>query len=190
MTTQSSSACQVTLGFASAFDQLARVSFEQFLLWAAFQGPKLTLGTFLPQTVIILRFILGGVFVGLQRPQLQPVCLSYTLLLPLGITVVVVDAVLTVMFMIKVNWTGNNVAAFAKDQGVSRDKKLVLVIAGFGVWTAVSRLLILLSSLSEMLSLCQLSSPMILGIRSFHITLRTVLPAVGLLVLICKYCCM
>lgn len=165
MTTQTSSTCQVTLSFASAFDQLARVSFEQFLLWASFHGPKLTLTTFLPQGIIILRFILGGVFVGLQRPQLQPVCLSYTLLLPLGITVLVVDTTLLLLFLIKLNWSRSSEGSLTKDQGITRDKKLILSTSAFGVWTA-------------------LSSPMILGIRSFHFTLRTVLPAVGLLVLI------
>lgn len=137
MTTQSTSTCQVALGFAAAFDQLARVSFQQFLLWAAVHGPRLSLGTCVPQGIIVLRFILGGVFVGLQRPQLQPVCLSYTLLLPLGITVVAVDGALALAFLAKVNWGGRSGVALGKDSDYTRDKKLLLAIVAFGAWTAV-----------------------------------------------------
>lgn len=141
MTTQSASTCQVALGFASAFDQLARVSFQQFLLWAAVRGPRLSLGTCVPQGIIVIRFVLGGVFVGLQRPQLQPVCLSYTLLLPLGIAVVVVDGVLVLAFLAKVNWGGKSGLSLGKDpdSDLTRDKKLMLTIIAFGVWTAVSQ---------------------------------------------------
>lgn len=137
MTTQSTPTCQVALGFAAGFDQLARVAFSQFLLWASVHGPRLSLGTCLPQGIIVLRFILGGVFVGLQRPQLQPVCLSYTLLLPLGIAVVAVDGALALAFLAKVNWGGSSGVALGKELDLSRDKKLMLTILAFGAWTAV-----------------------------------------------------
>lgn len=157
--------CQITLSIGSAFDQIARVAFAQFLLVGAQGGFKLTLGTFLPQATVFLRFVLGVVYASFRRPQFQPICVRQTGILPIGIAVLSLDATLILFFVFKVNQKRSYLELVEE---VKRTKTLFLSIGGFAVWTA-------------------LSAPMILGIKSFNLTLRTVPPAVGLLVLISEF---
>lgn len=138
MTTDASSACQVAVAFGSAFDQLARTAFEQSLLWGLSGGVKVSMSMFMSQAALILRFILGGVYVGFQRSQFNPVCVSSTSVLPLGISVLGADAAITLFLLAKLIWTGNSGSSAENDAEAKHSKILLLGIAGTGFWTAVS----------------------------------------------------
>lgn len=137
--TNAASGCQVVVAFAASFDQVARVSVEQFLLWTVIGGNQKLVGTTLIlQGVLIIRFVLGAVFVGLQRPQFNPVCVATNLLMPMGIAIVVVDSLLFLVFS-----TRGVLAGMAQDiqkagPNSVRSRALLAVTAGFGIWTAVS----------------------------------------------------
>lgn len=135
----STSGCQVAIAFASVFDQLARVSLEQAMLWGLnYNSQKSTaIETLLPQGVIVLRFILGGIFVGVQRPQFNPVCVSSTKVLPLGITILIVDAIFIAIITARALSVGLVKDAQERTSG-ARSRALLFSIAGLGVWTAVS----------------------------------------------------
>lgn len=129
------SACQVVVSFATIFDQLARFSVEQFLLWGVNGGMKVSKLSLVLQGALFLRFILGAVFVGVQRPQFDPVCVASNLILPIGVIVMVVDMAMVMALSTK--------AVLAKNGNVlrpelSRSNTLILVTAGLGVWTGVS----------------------------------------------------
>lgn len=122
---------------ASIFDQLARAAILQALLWRLAGGVKLTLSTFVPQSIICLRFVAGWVYVGFQRTDFEPTCLSSNSLLPLSISVLAVDELITIillgMFLGRGKF-GNAVGEPAR----SRSSFVALPIAGVGLWTAVS----------------------------------------------------
>jgi hypothetical protein len=92
--------CQVAISIASTFDQLARVALEQFLVWTlqSYWKPKLSPIVF--QLAVFLRFGLGVGFVAVQRPQFAPVCLTSTSVLPLGLVVLIFDAVFVLAFFV------------------------------------------------------------------------------------------
>ncbi|KFH45950.1 hypothetical protein ACRE_032600 [Hapsidospora chrysogenum ATCC 11550] len=165
MTVDSDSACHVAVAFGTAFDQLARVAFEQFVLWGANAGAKPSMGVLIPQLAVLLRFVLGGIYVGFQRPQFNPVCLSTASVLPLGIAILAADAVVTLFLLAKLLSTGKSASRTGNEVEAKRSRTLITVLAGAGFWTA-------------------LSAPMILGVRSLGLFPRKTLPAIGLLVLI------
>ncbi|KAG9249954.1 uncharacterized protein F5Z01DRAFT_600821, partial [Emericellopsis atlantica] len=160
----SSSGCQVAIVFTTAFDQIARIAFAQFLLWAMTGGSKRSWATFVPQTLLVLRFVLGGVYVGFQRAQFAPVCFSSTRVLPLGASILGVDAIILSILLITFR-TGSSNGTGRLQVNADRAKVLLLGVAGAAFWTV-------------------LSAPMLLGIRSLDLFLRTVLPCIGLVVLI------
>ncbi|KAM0250363.1 hypothetical protein ACHAQJ_008671 [Trichoderma viride] len=156
------SACQVAISFATIFDQLARFSVEQFLLWGVNGGMKVSKLSLVLQGALFMRFIIGAVFVGVQRPQFDPVCVASNLVLPIGIVVMVVDVAMVMVLSTK--------AVLAKNGNdlrteLSQTNTLILVTAGLGLWTG-------------------LSTPLFLGLKSTGLVVRTVLPAIGLLILI------
>ncbi|POR34429.1 Uncharacterized protein TPAR_05362 [Tolypocladium paradoxum] len=163
--TNAASVCQVAVAFASAFDQLARILLEQFLFWGMKSDVQVSFGVLFPQAIIILRFVLGGVYVGVQRPQFKPVCVGTTLVLPLGIAVLVADAFIVLMLFVRASSVGTFRDVSEKAPGWPRSRGLLLITLGLVVWIA-------------------LSVPTILGKESFDLAVRTVLPAVGLLVAI------
>lgn len=132
------SGCQVAVAFAAGFDQIARVSLEQYLLWAVNTGPKVSARTFIPQTVLLARFILGAVFVGLSRPQFNPVCVAETSVLPVGITVVVMDATFLLFLVVRVFQVGMVDSVRDGKPDAIRGKAVLFVIAGLALWTGVS----------------------------------------------------
>ncbi|KAF4124357.1 hypothetical protein GMORB2_5023 [Geosmithia morbida] len=159
-------ACQVTVVFESIFDQLARVALIQALVWSLVglgtpAEEKSLKALILPQVVLALRFILGAVFVGFQTSQTSPVCVSSTSQVTLGIAVIVVDILLALFFLERflVNYR------VASKQNQNQSNLLLLPIVGLGVWTA-------------------LSAPMLLGMQSLAVVLRTALPAIGVLILV------
>ncbi|KAK7221102.1 hypothetical protein V2G26_009105 [Clonostachys chloroleuca] len=165
MNVASSSGCQASLAFAVAFDQVARISFEQFLLWKIIPSSTLSFKSLLPQIVLFVRFILAAVFVGFQRPQFVGVCIAQTLVLPLGITVICVDVLFIIFFFAKLDWTGSAQKELNGDWEIYRSRSIAVSIAGFGLWTVFS-------------------IPLELGIASLSLLLRTGLPSLGLFILI------
>ncbi|PON25666.1 hypothetical protein TGAM01_v205551 [Trichoderma gamsii] len=156
------SACQVAISFATVFDQLARFSVEQFLLWGVNGGMKVSKLSLVLQGGLFLRFILGAVFVGVQRPQFDPVCVATNLILPIGIVVMVVDIAMVMILGIKAFLAKKSDAIRPE---LSRTNTLILVTVGLGMWTA-------------------LSTPLFLGLKTTGLAVRTILPAIGLLILI------
>jgi hypothetical protein len=133
------SICQATLVFSTAFDQLARFSLEQFLLWSVGQGTKLNVGQMILQAILGLRLIAGGVLVGFTRPDFAPLCVARTSLEPVGIVVVILDFVIIGVLLIRSASLGM-VRDMKDSRSSTRDQSrgLILTIVGFTVWTAVS----------------------------------------------------
>lgn len=132
--------CQVAITIASAFDQLARVSLMQFLLWGINSGLKTSATTIFPQAVILMRLVLGGVFVGFQRPQFKPVCVGRTAVLPLSISVLALDAFLIFVFLAKAFSAGLLRDIRESQPSTGRSKAIIFTTVGLIVWTAVSRI--------------------------------------------------
>lgn len=105
------------------------------MLWAVNGGVKVSKLSLALQGALLVRFILGAVFVGVQRPQFEPVCVASNLILPIGIIVMVADMAMVMVLSIK--------AALAKKDSalrpeLSRTNTLIFFTAGFGFWTGVS----------------------------------------------------
>jgi hypothetical protein len=131
-------ACQVAVGFSTAFDQLARFSLEQFLLWGVNSGAKMSAEMLVPQALLLVRFVLGAVFVGLSRPQFTPVCTTTSSMLPVAIAVIAVDAV--VIFVLAFRFLQVGLVRDIREgrPGMVRGKALLCVLIGLAVWTGVS----------------------------------------------------
>ena len=129
------SGCQVTVTFGAAFDQLARSAFQQFLLWGMNGGVRLSWTTFVPQLAVVCRFVLGGVFVGFQRPDFRPVCVTSTLVMPLGVSLLGVDAIIFFILLAKLTVVGDNTKKGSEER--KRSKVLLIAVGGAGLWTAV-----------------------------------------------------
>src|SRR5688572_4157282 len=81
----STTSSQLGVLFSAFFDQLARFSIGQYLLWAINRaGSTEGLGQFMPQIVLLIRFIFGMVFVGFTRPDMDPVCSPMSSVLPVS----------------------------------------------------------------------------------------------------------
>lgn len=161
------SACQVALIFSTAFDQLARVSVEQFLLWtiARTQAGKMTTGQLIPQFLLVGRVVAGGVFVGFTRGGFNPVCVPMSSLLPVSILVIALDAIIIAALAVRAFSSGmyDHVREGKSDAG--RSKAVLLGILGLAVWTASS-------------------IPMLLGMDQTDLILKTAIPSAGLLTLL------
>lgn len=132
--------CQIAIIFASSFDQLARFALEQYLIWAINSGLKKAPDTFVPQAILIIRLIIGGIFVGFQRPQLDPVCQTSTNMFAVGIAVIASDAVMILIFVARAFMIGLVQDVREKRPGVQRSKAVLFLIAGLALWTGVSAL--------------------------------------------------
>ncbi|KAF4595861.1 cytochrome oxidase subunit II-like protein [Ophiocordyceps camponoti-floridani] len=163
--TRDVSSCQVAVVFFAIFDQLARFLLEEFIFWTIDDHIRLTPQVFLFQGVFLARFVLGAVFVAVQRPQIEPVCSASTMILALAIVVLVADAVVACMLLYRAYWTGILRDLPDKSMLGSRSRALLLLILGLVVWTG-------------------LSIPMILGINSIELVFRLVLPAIGSLIVL------
>ncbi|KAF4976677.1 hypothetical protein FZEAL_6691 [Fusarium zealandicum] len=157
--------CQITIIFSSLFDQLSRVSMQQSLLWITNRDYKPSpTGALIGQCYVLLRFILGGVFTGIQRPQLDAVCQAHTSILPVGVVVSAIDAVFVAFLLTTVTYRGRAKGAW-EVHGTRQDRSLLSITVSLGIWTASS-------------------APLMLGIRSVPVVARTAVPAVGLLIII------
>jgi hypothetical protein len=129
---QPTSTCQTLILFATVFDQVARVSVEQFFLWAFNGGIKSSTMSLALQGALLVRFVLGAIFVAVQRPQFDPVCVASNMLLPVGVIVMTAD-----MGMFGVLAT-KALLARRDHSGPAQSKTLIFFTAAFGIWTGVS----------------------------------------------------
>ncbi|KAM7207328.1 hypothetical protein V8F20_002390 [Naviculisporaceae sp. PSN 640] len=158
--------CQITTIFATIFDQLARFSIEQYLLWAMNDGAaKVSAGTLIPQLLILARLVAGGVFAGFTRAQTDTFCVATSSVLPVALVVIIMDVVILVLLIVRAFQTG--VVGSMKKAGsdAHRSKSILFVMLGFAIWTGMSVM-------------------MLLGMRSVDVAARTAVPAVGLTILI------
>ncbi|KAL2162139.1 hypothetical protein VTH06DRAFT_7924 [Thermothelomyces fergusii] len=167
--TTSSVPCQVGIVFATGFDQLARFSVEQFLLWAinVDNGAKLSVMQLIPQVLVLARFLAGAVFIGFTRPQTDDFCVATTSVLPVGILVSALDGAIILLLIIRAYSSGGAAKENRGGRGVKADRAraLMVVLLGLVCWTGTS-------------------VPMLLGLTTVAFAARTALPAGGLLVLI------
>ncbi|KAK6615414.1 hypothetical protein H4I95_00566 [Botrytis cinerea] len=163
MPTTGTGVCQVGLIFTTGFDQLARVALEQFLLWSIGHGTKVTAIRAILQGLLAVRLIVGGVLVGITRPQFSPTCVAETSILPVAIVVLVMDLIIVGALVVQAGSLG--MFGDRREDRKLQSRALLSVIAGFAVWTVTS-------------------VPMLLGMPSIILIIRTVVPANGLLVLI------
>lgn len=146
----SPTACQVTLVFSTAFDQLARVGIEQFLLWSLRSDSKVTIAELIAQAILSLRFVTGGLLVGFTRPQFAPVCVARTSLLPISIIVLVLDLILFGVFLIRALSSGM-IGELHGSSGVTAEvnKGLVWSILGLLLWTGASKSILSLHIIAD-----------------------------------------
>ncbi|KAG9248803.1 hypothetical protein BJ878DRAFT_560907 [Calycina marina] len=162
---ESSSACQVALFFSTGADQLARVTLLQFLLWSSGNSAKVTAGRLILQGLLLVRLVAGGILIGFTRPELDPVCIAHTSLLPVAIVVPSLDVIIMgVMVIRSLGQQGKGPMSMASHDK-ERSRALAFIGAGFLFWSATSVM-------------------MLLGILGTAIILRTTLPSFGFLVLI------
>lgn len=119
------SPCQVVVAFGAVFDQLARLAIEQFLLGSIHRGFPMGKSGYLAQVIIVLRLLLGGVFVAVQRPDFSPVCVASNILFPIGIAATGVDVFMCCAFITKL---------FTLPV---RKHPTMEITLGFTIWTAV-----------------------------------------------------
>lgn len=137
--TGSVGSCQVTIIFATLFDQLARVSLMQALVWEINNITKpSSIEGLIIQGTLLLRFITGSVFVGFQRPQIDVVCITRTSLLPLGVLTFVMDTLLVTVLLARVVLTRPDNDARRTGLKTTWKRTTLLVISGLGIWTMVS----------------------------------------------------
>ncbi|CAK7209926.1 hypothetical protein SCUCBS95973_000611 [Sporothrix curviconia] len=159
------SSCQVGIIFSTLFDQLARFSVEQYLLWAINKGTRSGVQQMALQALVVARFVVGCVFVGFSRPQFDPVCVPMSSIMPVAIVTIALDVVLVFAMAIMAIMSGLLSDAREGGPDAGRSKSVLLVIVAFAIWTATSIV-------------------MLLGMSSATLLLRTLLPAVGLLILV------
>ncbi|OWP02957.1 hypothetical protein B2J93_3537 [Marssonina coronariae] len=159
--------CQGIVLISTVFDQLARFGIEQFLLWSVGNVTKLTADRLILQGMLFLRLVAGGLLVGFTRPHPGPVCVARRAVAPIGIVVLVLDGFIVGMLLLRVTLLGNsgNLVQKSADMKWQQRKASIWTVIGLGIWTGTS-------------------VPLILGIPTTILMLRTVLPSNGLLVLI------
>lgn len=129
--------CQVSVIVATAFDQMARFTIEQYLVWAIRSGSNMSAGQLIPQLLVWVRVVMGAVFVGLTRPQMDTFCVAMSSWAPLAIAIVVFDGLILLVVIGRCFATGvvGDVRHGKTDS--ARSASLLLVVLGFAVWTGV-----------------------------------------------------
>ncbi|KAG6078980.1 hypothetical protein E4U16_001331 [Claviceps sp. LM84 group G4] len=158
-------ACQITVAFASAFDQIARVTLEEYLFWAMRRDLRATSGLWFTQTIIFLRFVLGGIFVGVHRPHFAPICVATSLVWQIGVAVAVADAAVVFILLTRASSVGLFRDSKAGGAIGLRARGLTFTTVALGLWIP-------------------LSVPMALGVNTISIAVRSALPSVGALLII------
>ncbi|KAG5930511.1 hypothetical protein E4U42_000041 [Claviceps africana] len=161
----SSPACHVAVALASAFDQIARITLEEYLFWSVKRHSRATLAVCFTQTVIFLRFILGAIFVGVLRPRFAPICVATNRLGQIGVAVAVADAGIVLLLLTKASSAGTFRDAKMRGMIGLRAQGLAFTTIALGLWIP-------------------LSIPMILDVSGLGVAARSALPSVGALVVI------
>ena len=140
-TTTSSTPCQIGTIVSTIFDQFARFSIQQFLLWAlnTGNGEKLPVMQLIPQVLVLARFLAGAVFIGFTRPQTDTFCVATTSALPVGILVTALDGVIILLLVIRAYSVGGVAKENHGGRGVEaeRARALMCVLLGLVFWTGV-----------------------------------------------------
>lgn len=137
--TGSVGSCQVTIIFATLFDQVARVSLMQALVWEINNTTKpSSVEGLVFQGILLVRFITGSVFVGFQRPQTDIVCITRTSLLSLGVLTFVMDTLLITGLLARVVLARPDNDARRTVLKTAWKRTTFLVTTGLGIWTMVS----------------------------------------------------
>lgn len=113
---------------------MARFAIEQFLLWTLNANSQVSWAQMVPQGLLLGRFILGAVFVGLSRPEFNPVCVPTSSVLPVAIVTVALDAVIIATLAWRA-LSGGMVRSVSR--GSARSKSVLLTLTGLAIWTAV-----------------------------------------------------
>jgi hypothetical protein len=140
--TSSSTSCQIGVIFSTIFDQLARFSIEQFLLWALNNHnttTKVSVTQLIPQVMILVRFLVGAVFIGFTRPQTDAFCVATTSTLAVGILVPALDAIIILLLVVRAYSAGGIAKENreGKGTGANRATALMSVLLGLALWTGV-----------------------------------------------------
>ncbi|KAH6647656.1 hypothetical protein BKA67DRAFT_662428 [Truncatella angustata] len=151
------STCQIAVIISSFLDQIARVSIEQFLVWALAKDGLKSPAAIATQIILLVRFIVGMVFVGETKPQFNSTCVPMSNVVPISIAVIALDAVILISTAVMAFTTGSKKSG----QGT---KALLLTISALAVWMGTS-------------------VTMLLGLSTIDMFLRTTLPTVGLFIL-------
>lgn len=130
--------CQAAVAMASVFDQLARVALLQYFLWASAGAATSAVQRFVPQGLLVARLALGGVFVGMQRPQFNPVCVPMTDILAVALATIITDGVLFLVCIIRVFSSGGLRDAKEGTDVHQKLRGVKLTLAGFVLWMGVS----------------------------------------------------
>lgn len=132
--------CQIGVVFTTIFDQLARFSIEQQLLWVINDGTRAGPLRYILQALLAARFVLGGVFVGLSKPEFNTVCVPVSSILVVAIATVIVDAIIVAGLAAQAISAGIFGKMQDGGQASSRGKAVVAVLAGLVIWMGVSNL--------------------------------------------------
>ncbi|KAI0477854.1 hypothetical protein GGR56DRAFT_665642 [Xylariaceae sp. FL0804] len=160
------STCQVAVVFSSLFDQLGRSFIEQYLAWAVQKGGERTVISILPQILVLVRLVLGIVFVALTRPDFTPTCVPVSSVPAFPIIVIAIDAVILITLAINAFSTpGPKATPEQQQQSPGKDKAVNVIVVGLAIWMGTSVTLLL-----EM--------------RTIALFLKTALPAIGLVILV------
>jgi hypothetical protein len=136
---KSSTACQTTLIFSTASDQLARVGIEQFLLWSVGNGSKATVEQLIMQAILGIRFVAGGLVVGFTRPEFTSACVARTSVLPVAIVAIALDFIIIGVLIVRTLLFGmvRDFREIRSRVHQEQSKALVLSVTGLFIWSGV-----------------------------------------------------
>jgi hypothetical protein len=138
---RSPTSCQVGIIFSTVFDQFARFSIEQFLLWGLSNshGAKLSAIQLIPQVLVLARFLAGAVFTGFTRPQTDTFCVATTSAPPVGFLVAALDGAIILLLIVRAYSTGGVAKENRDSKGndADRARTLMSVLLGLVFWTGV-----------------------------------------------------
>lgn len=127
-----SSTCQVAVILSALLDQFARVSIEQFLIWAVARDGLKSAAGLATQVLLLARFVIGMVFVGETKPQFNNTCVPLSNVVPVAIAVIALDAVILIATAILALTAGAN------KNGPSR-RTILVTISALAIWMGVCR---------------------------------------------------
>lgn len=105
------------------------------MVFMAQQEEKKPLG-FVPQILLVARFIVGIVFVVFTRSEFHPTCVATSSQVPVAITVTVMDA--TILALLAIQFLSGGLGKNAQDgDRAERTKSFIGLIVGVAIWMGV-----------------------------------------------------